>query len=159
MKVNHHSHYHSHHHHHRYCHHHYHDTRESRKGESLGCTSRGRITITILTITIVTVIIVILILLSSTSKISACYHQYLHHVYHERRVGEVIGDTTRGRFRGTRGHQTEGARLASVNQIFVMCVKIVRFQGPGLASVISFEIIYQDNKNLVLETTLFLYII
>ena len=92
-------------------------------------------------------------------EISACYHQHHHHVYHERRVGEVIGDTTRGRFRGTRGHQTEGARLASVNQIFVMCVKIVRFQGPGLASVISFEIIYQDNKNLVLETTLFLYFI
>ena len=135
-RHNHDSHRYTHHHHYCYCHHHYHDNRESRKGESIGYTSRGGFTSTIIIITIVTVIIVILILLSSTSKISACYHQHHHHVYHERRVGEVIGDTTRGRFRGTRGHQTEGAGLASVNQIFVMCLKIVRFQGPGLASVI-----------------------
>ena len=117
------------------------------KGESIGYTSRGRVTITIKTITIVTITIVILILLSSTSKKSACFHQHHHHVYRERGVGEVIGDTTSGRLRGTRGHQTEGAGLASVNQIFVKCVVIVRFQGPGLASVIYFENIYQDNKN------------
>ena len=117
------------------------------KGESIGYTSRGGFTITIITITIVNIIIVILILLSSTSKKSPVYHQHHHHVYRERRVGEVIGDTTSGRLRGARGNQTEGAGLASVNQIFVIYAKIVRFQGPGLASVISFEITYQDNKN------------